>query len=217
MKPRNSASSFSKWEKIRRKPFGRRNWRLISLRRLYISRSYFHEQDEAEEQRIKFLEVGEDSSEALRSSELALDFVAPLVHLPVVFPRVVPGLERRNYGREAEVEGQLACRVALVGTIHHQRRVGAPATKAVGELALFRRVVLCLPGGSARTSRPSGHLWQPYEAWWSGCRRTCRSTEDRFSSAPVPSGWTLTAVPSSDTASSLKRMIRFRCNCSKTR
>ena len=113
------------------------------------------EQDEAEEQRIKFLEVGEDSSEALRSSELAIDFVASLVHLPVVFPRVVPGLERRNYGREAEVEGQLACRVALVGTIHHQRRVGAPATKEVGELALFRRVVLCLPGGKReRQGRP---------------------------------------------------------------
>ena len=45
------------------------------------------EQDEAEEQRIKFLEVGEDSSEALRSSELAIDFVASLVHFLVVFPR----------------------------------------------------------------------------------------------------------------------------------
>ena len=95
MKPRNSVSGFSKREKIRRKPFGRRNWRLISLRRLYISWSYFHEQDEAEEQRIKFLEVGEDSSEALRSSELAIDFVASLVHFLVVFPEQDEAEEQR--------------------------------------------------------------------------------------------------------------------------
>ena len=35
--------------------------------------------------------------------------------------------------------------------------------------------------------------------------------------AAVPSGWTLTMVLSSDTASSLMRMILSRCNCSKAR
>ena len=40
MNPRNTTSSFSKREKMRRNPFSRRNNRSISLRRLYISRSY---------------------------------------------------------------------------------------------------------------------------------------------------------------------------------
>ena len=40
MNPRNTTSSFSKHEKIRRNPFNRRNSRSISLRRLYISRLY---------------------------------------------------------------------------------------------------------------------------------------------------------------------------------
>ncbi len=40
MNPRKMTSSFSKREKIRRNPFKRRNSRSISLRRLYISRSY---------------------------------------------------------------------------------------------------------------------------------------------------------------------------------
>ena len=38
-----------------------------------------------------------------------------------------------------------------------------------------------------------------------------------FFRAPVPSGWTLMLVLSSDTASSLMRTIWERCNCSKTR
>ena len=40
MNPRKITSSFSKREKIRRKPLRRRNRRSISLRRLYISRLY---------------------------------------------------------------------------------------------------------------------------------------------------------------------------------
>lgn len=42
MKPRKITSSFSKREQMRRNPFGRRNRRSTSLRRLYISRSYTH-------------------------------------------------------------------------------------------------------------------------------------------------------------------------------
>ena len=38
----------------------------------------------------------------------ALDFVAPLVHLPVVFPGVAPALERRNYGCKAESRWRVA-------------------------------------------------------------------------------------------------------------
>jgi len=42
MKPRKITSSFSKREKMRRNPFRRRNNLSISLRRLYIWRSYTH-------------------------------------------------------------------------------------------------------------------------------------------------------------------------------
>ena len=40
MNPRNTTSSVSKREKTQRNPFNRRNNRSISLRRVYISRSY---------------------------------------------------------------------------------------------------------------------------------------------------------------------------------
>ena len=60
--------------------------------------------DEAEEQRIEFLEAREDAPEALEPPEQTLDLVAPLVQLTVVFSGLTPGLERRNHGREAEVE-----------------------------------------------------------------------------------------------------------------
>ena len=42
MNPRKITSSFSKREKMRRNPFSRRNSLSISLRLLYISRSYSH-------------------------------------------------------------------------------------------------------------------------------------------------------------------------------
>ena len=42
MNPRKITSSFSKREKMRRNPFNRRNSLSISLRFLYISRSYSH-------------------------------------------------------------------------------------------------------------------------------------------------------------------------------
>ena len=42
MNPRKITSSFSKREKMRRNPFNRRNSLSISLRLLYISRSYSH-------------------------------------------------------------------------------------------------------------------------------------------------------------------------------
>ena len=43
-----------------------------------------------------------------RDGAAALDFVAPLAYLPVVFPGVAPGLERRNYGCEAESRWRVA-------------------------------------------------------------------------------------------------------------
>ena len=49
MKPRKSTSSFSKREKIRRKPFNRRNKRSTSLRLLYISMSYVHGETRVED------------------------------------------------------------------------------------------------------------------------------------------------------------------------
>ena len=71
--------------------------------------------DEAEEQRSEVLEAWEDAPEAFQSSEQMCYLVAPLVCLPVLHPRGVPGLERPNPECEAEVERQLACRVPCVG------------------------------------------------------------------------------------------------------
>jgi len=116
--------------------------------------------DEAEEERIEFLEAREDAPEALEPPEQALDLVAPLVHLPVAHSGFTPGLERRNHGREAEIERQLTCLVALVGAVHHQCRTGVgPCGRTVscGRFDRLAATALCWKRPSRdRVSTTSG-------------------------------------------------------------
>ena len=65
------------------------------------------EHDEAEEANVELLESGEDTVKPFQ----ALDFVAPLVHFPVVFPWVKSGLERRHHRLESQC--QTSWRVSL--------------------------------------------------------------------------------------------------------
>ena len=107
-----------------------------------------NEVDEANEHHIQLLESGENPAIALQSAEQTLDLVAALVHLPVVLPRVRPGLERWHDGCESQVQRQLARLVALVGAVHHQGQIGILRSHTGQELSAFRAVV-----GLARRKR----------------------------------------------------------------
>ena len=116
--------------------------------------------------------------------------VAPLVCLPVLHPRGVPGLERPNPECEAEVERQLACRVPCVGARSITSAGPAPWRPGARD-----RAAACAPparrgavGGRAKRSRPAGPLRQPYEAWWSSRLGICRSPEVRSFLRPRPIG-----------------------------
>ena len=50
------------------------------------------EHDEAEDDDVELLESREDATIPLQPPDQPFDFVAPFVRLPVVFPRVEPGL-----------------------------------------------------------------------------------------------------------------------------
>ena len=153
----------------------------------------------------------------LQPAEQPLNLVPPLVHLPVIGPRLHTGAQRWNHRHKPQGQGQLA------GS-HCPRRLG-PSTGMVlralrsqtgQQLAPFRRI-MGLPWGERERYGSSSIRGNPYEPWWSNPLGTFRWTGVRFLRAPVPSGWTLTMVLSRATASSLTRTICSRCRCSNTR
>ena len=75
------------------------------------------EEDEPKEHNVELLEAGEDPAESLQATEQTLDFVASLVHLPVVFPWLDPRTQWRHNGRVPQGEGQLAGLVAFICTV----------------------------------------------------------------------------------------------------
>ena len=68
----------------------------------------------------KLLEAREDAAKALEAPEQSFDFVAALVHLPVVFPGLDLGTEWRHDRDEPQIECELTRLVALVGAVHQQ-------------------------------------------------------------------------------------------------
>ena len=91
--------------------------------------------------------------------------------------------------------GTTGVKPRAVGVSRRPRRRGPSpargwrvATKAMEEFESFRRVVPLW--GRARTSRPSGHPRQPYQAWWSSRCGTCLD-RGPFFQRPRPVGMDL--------------------------
>ena len=122
---------------------------------------YERQQDETQEEHIKFVEAREDAPKALQPSEQPLDLVAPLVQLLVVFPWVDSGGEWGNNGSKSQLQCELARLVALVCTIHHYRQVLLLRPQAVEQLAALRCVVGLSRGkgeGHGRSSICGNHM-----------------------------------------------------------
>ena len=88
------------------------------------------EHDEAEEDDIKLLESREEATKPLQPPEPPVNFVAPFVQLPVIVPRIEPGLARRPHRGEPQPPRQLAGLVPLLGPVPHQRHRLALAAQA---------------------------------------------------------------------------------------
>ena len=85
--------------------------------------------------------VGEDTPETLETTKQPLDFVASLVHVAIVLPRVDSRGQRRHHGCEPQSQGQLACLVTLIRPVHEERGTVVLLTKAIQQLTSFWSVV----------------------------------------------------------------------------
>ncbi len=161
--------------------------------------------------RSSFSIAREDPAITLEPAKQALDLIATLVHLAVD-----ARLYRWHHWNETQIQCQLPCLVAFVGTVHQQMHRPAGRPKTAEQAPAFGCVVR-LPRREAerhgRSSIRGNHmnLGVPSPSGFSDGLRTV------FFNAPVPSGWTLMLVESSETASILMRTTCAHCNCSNMR
>jgi len=69
---------------------------------------------------IELLESREDTTKTLESAKQPLDFIAPLVHLAIVLPRLDPVGFGRHNRNESQVQSQLTGFVSLISSVHQQ-------------------------------------------------------------------------------------------------
>ncbi len=172
--------------------------------------------DKSPEHHIEFLESGEDAAKAFEAAEQPLDLVAPPVQGAVIVPSGDAVLLGRHDRDEAEGQGQLPGFVALVGAIHEQGDRPCRPAQLAQQLAAFRRIVR-LPWRQGERQGGFGVRGNQMNRGGPSAARLADGLRAVFFNAPAPSGWTLTEVLSSDTASILIRTIRTCCKRPKTR
>lgn len=151
------------------------------------------------EHHIQLIEAGEDSAEAFESAKQLFHLIALLVQLPIVFSAgqsISLGWHHRFH---AQLEDQLTRFIALVSLIHNDfGAVPATVFRRLQEFAAFRRIA-SLPWGQRKgygsivAGRNHVNFGGPAASRLADRLRTV------FFNAPVPSGWTFTAVESRET------------------
>ena len=141
---------------------------------------YKNEHDEAEKHGIRFLGPGEDAAESLQPPEQSFNLIT-LVHFPIVFPTMNPGLEWRNHGPEPQIRCRLAGPVpSFARSIN---RDGFPCRPPNDGAVRVPRAHHGPVPGTAGTSPSFGHPRQPDESRYPIPRGTCRQPADCFSFA----------------------------------
>ncbi len=105
--------------------------------------------EEGYEHDVEPFEAGENAPESCELAKQSIDFVAPLVELLVIFPRLLAIVLRRHDGRETHFFGASARFIALVSLVDGQGQVG------------WQGFGLLLSSQSSRSVRPS----TPSLAW----------------------------------------------------
>ena len=96
--------------------------------------------DEAEKDEIELVAAGTDPAEALEPAEKAFDLVAAAIEFSVVGPGRVAIAGRRHNGAVAEVPGELARLVAVIGAIHDQRGPARDRSEPAQQLSTSGRI-----------------------------------------------------------------------------
>ena len=160
--------------------------------------------DKGQEHHVKFLEAGEDATKAFETAKEPLDFVASLVHGPIVLPCGTSVLLGRNDRDKAQIESQLAGIVSFVGSIHQQVNRPSCRSQTVQKFASFRCVV-GVTGRKREGNCCSGVGCHQMNLGRPATSRLAYGLRTVFFRAPVPSGCTLIDVLSRETASILTR------------
>src|SRR5208282_6714446 len=168
-----------------------------------------------EEDDVEFLKSGEYATEALQSAEDPFYFVALLVEFTIILPGIKVVGFGRNHWNHAEIEHQLSRFIALIGFIHEHWKAFWHWAKILQQRPAFWRIMrVSRRKGEdyGRSSIRGNHMnfGVPSAAGFAD------SLGAIFFNAPVPSGWTLTEVESSEKASILMRTICSACNFSNT-
>ena len=172
--------------------------------------------EEGKKHDIEFLKTREEATETFATPEEPFDLIAPAVQGFVIRPGCQTIALGRDHRNPAEIQGQLAGRVVLVSAVPDEIEWCRQRSNTAQKCAALHRVGSFSRGereGSGRASLRGNQMNL-------GAPSTAR-VADRLGSvlfnAPVPSGWTLTMVESSDTASSLLRTTCSGCHFSKRR
>ena len=160
--------------------------------------------DKGQEHHVKFLEAGEDATKAFEAAKQPLDFVASLVHGPIVLPGRESVLLGWNDRDKAQIESQLAGIVSFVGPIHQQVNRPSCWSQTIQKFATFRRV-MGVTGGKREGNRCSRVGCHQMNLGCPTAPRFAYGLRTVFFRAPVPSGCTLIDVLSKETASILTR------------
>lgn len=150
------------------------------------------------EYHIQFVETGENPAKALESSKQPFHLVSLFVQLPVVFPWRHPIALGRHHRLHAQIKYQLTCFVAFIGLVHDDLRAFPAAVfQCFQKLAARRRVASLTRRqrkgyGSVVSCCNQVNFGSPSASRFADRLRTV------FFNAPVPSGWTLTTVESSE-------------------
>jgi len=162
------------------------------------------EMNKCNEHDVEFLESGEYPTEGFEASEQPLDLVTAPVHGPIVFPGGNSVRFGWNNRGEPKIQGKLARFIALVSTIHDEVHRPRRRPQCFEKLASFGRIMGLTGRERERYGRSiiRGNHMNLGGPSSTGLADGLRAV---FFSAPVPSGWTLTAVLSRDTASIFTR------------
>jgi hypothetical protein len=79
--------------------------------------------EKSSEHDVKLFEAREDAPEAFEFAEEPFDFVAPLVELLVIFPRLLAIILGRHDSREASLRDGCARLIGLVSLVHGHGQV----------------------------------------------------------------------------------------------
>lgn len=145
------------------------------------------EVDKRFEHDIELFEAREDAVIAFEAAEQPFDFIAPLVQVSVIGPRVETVRLGRDYGLETKLQNELPGFIAFVGAVHDHRHSGRFVRPLCQQFAPLAGVVR-LPGRQAGSQSRSVIRGNHMNFGGKAAAGSADRLRSVFFNAPVPSG-----------------------------